>query len=140
MPLPTVNVNESTVLIASLLVMILGALWYSPLMFGRIWMRLAGIDEKKIATTKRDGMLRSYVLAFLGTILMIYVVAHFILYLKISSIGEAFQFAFWIWVGLIAPVHLGTVLWEGKPVALYLINTGYYLAALLVASPILSLW
>ena len=140
MPLPIVNVNEFAVFVTALIVIVIGALWYSPVLFGRIWMRLSGIDEKKIAASKRQGMIKSYILALVGTILLLYVVAHFILYLKVSSVGDSFQFAFWMWVGLIAPTHLGIVLWEGKPLALYLITVGYYLVALLVASPILAVW
>jgi hypothetical protein len=140
MALPTVNVNEVAIFVAALASMVLGALWYSPLLFGKAWIRLSGIDEKKMAVMKKRSVAWSYLLDFIGTLLMLYVVAHFVLYLNVKGTEESFQFAFWLWVGLIAPTHLGIVLWEGKPLALYLINVGYYLVALLIAIPILAIW
>lgn len=140
MALPVVNIDEIAIVVAALAVMVLGALWYSPLLFGRIWAKLSDINEKKMAAMKRGNVIRSYVFSCIGTILMLYVVAHFILYLDVEGIVESFQFAFWLWVGLVAPTHLGIVLWEGKPLALYLLNTGYYLVALLIGSSILAAW
>lgn len=46
---------------------------------------------------------------------------------------------FWNWLGFIAPVTLGVVLWEGKPWKLWVLHNAYYLLALLVMGVILGL-
>jgi hypothetical protein len=51
----------------------------------------------------------------------------------------ALQLAFWCWIGFIAPVTLGMVLWEQKPVRAYLIVAFYWLAALMAMALILLL-
>jgi hypothetical protein len=44
------------------------------------------------------------------------------------------------WAGFIATSLLGPVLWEGKPMALFAINAGYYLVSLLLMGSIIGLW
>ena len=34
-----ININFAAILVCGLAFMVLGAFWYSPLLFGRIWMR-----------------------------------------------------------------------------------------------------
>ncbi len=47
---------------------------------------------------------------------------------------------FGAWIGFVAPVSLGIVLWDGKPWKLWMINAGYYLVGLLLIGSILALW
>ena len=47
---------------------------------------------------------------------------------------------FWNWLGFVAPVTLGSVLWEGKSPKLWVLNNGYYLVSLIVMGVILALW
>ena len=44
------------------------------------------------------------------------------------------------WLGFVATVLMGTVLWEGKSVKLYLINSIYQLINLIIMGIILSIW
>jgi hypothetical protein len=71
---------------------------------------------------------------------MAYILAHFAAYAGAVDTSGALQLAFWTWLGFVAPVQLGSVLWEGRPVKLYAINTSYYLVTLAVMSLILVLW
>lgn len=47
---------------------------------------------------------------------------------------------FWNWLGFVAPVTLGAVLWEGKHWKLWFLNNGYYLVTLLLMGAVLALW
>jgi hypothetical protein len=47
---------------------------------------------------------------------------------------------FFNWIGFIAPVTLGTVLWGGKSWKLWLIDNGFYLIDLLIMGMILAVW
>ena len=71
---------------------------------------------------------------------MAYVLAHFAGIWNAADIMGAFNLAFWIWLGFIATVGLGSILWEGKTFQLYAINTGYYLASLFLMALILVFW
>lgn len=138
-----VPINHWAVLVAAVVSMVLGGIWYGPI-FGKIWTELSGFTKEKMDEARARGMGKSYAGAFIGSLLMSYVLAHAIVfagaYMKMRGIGAGLMSGFWNWVGFIAPVTLGTVLWEGKPWKLWFINNGYNLLSLLIMGIILSLW
>ncbi len=81
---------------------------------------------------------------FVGSLLMAFVLAHALIfasnYLKIFDVSAGLTGAFWKWLGFIAPVTLGSVLWEGKSWKLWFLNNGYYLLSLIVMGVILAVW
>jgi hypothetical protein len=131
-----VPVNYLAVIVAALANYIIGSLWYGVL-FRKTWQRLSGIGEMKITVL-------SVVLALIGAFVTSYVLLHTLVfgseYLKSSGIGTGLLGAFSIWLGFIAPVTLGVVIYEKKPWALWFLNNAYWLISLLVMSVILTLW
>lgn len=136
-------INYAAVVVAAVVSMVLGSLWYGPL-FGKMWMAFSGITPGQIDAAKKAGMAKSYALAFVGSLLMAYVLAHALLfassYLKVSGIVPGLTSGFWNWLGFVAPVTLGTVLWEGKSWKLWFLSNSYYLVSLQLMGAILSLW
>ena len=137
--IPIVNVNYLAVLVAAIASMVVGFLWYGPL-FGKMWMGLMNFDKKKMNEAKKKGMGKTYVLAFLTSLIMSYVLAHFVNYVQATTIVDGVVLGFWLWIGFFATTQLGMVLWEGKPTKLYLINTLHNLVALAVMGTILAVW
>ncbi len=136
--IPATDVNYLAVLIATIASMVVGMLWYSPLLFGNIWMNLMKINPKDMGKDKGIG--KNYFAAFISTLIMSFILANFIDYAGAITVLDALVIGFMIWIGFIATVLLGGILWEGKPVKLFLINMAHYLAAILVMSIILTLW
>src|SRR3989344_234051 len=130
-----INVNYFAIVASTVVSMVLGALWYGPL-FGKKWLAFSGITEEVKNKAKAKGMSKSFGLMFLGAFLMNYVLAHAIVfanaYLETEGVASGLVGGFWNWLGFIAPVTMGVVLWEGKSWGLWLINSGYYLVALSV--------
>ena len=124
------------ILLAAIASMIVGMIWYSPLLFVKPWMRLSGIKK----SGKQKGMAFSYIVMFIGTFVTAYVLAQVISFTGAFSFSEGMMIGFGVWLGFIAPTMLGIVLWESKPWALYFINAGYYLVSLLIAGLILVRW
>ena len=137
---PMVDVNYLAVLVAAVASMAIGGLWYSPLLFGKIWMKLSGMDEKKIAAAKKKGMAASYVAAYIDSAAMAYVLAHFAKYAGAATPIEGAMAGFWAWLGFVVPLISGTVLWEGKPINLFILKIAHYLVALLVMGAIVAAW
>ena len=79
-------------------------------------------------------------MAFIGILIMAYVLAHFLIIGEAITISDALQIAFWLWLGFIVTTKLGDVLWGDDPVALYILNIAQYLVAMSVMSIILTLW
>jgi len=115
--------NILAVFIAAAAALVLGGIWYSPFLFGRMWRRLAGITSTK-------GVLLSYLLNFLSLLLMSYVLGFILKGLGDGTVVAGLRTGFWLWAGLVATVSLGSLLWERKPLALYLLNNAYCLLSI----------
>tara|TARA_Y100000310_G_scaffold144893_3_gene144195 strand:- start:19317 stop:19739 length:423 start_codon:yes stop_codon:yes gene_type:complete len=140
MGIPTVDVNLVAVVVTAIIVMVIGALWYSPLFFGKTWAKHSGMTKKDIAKTKKKSMNKQYFLGFVTTLIMTYVLAYFLAILNITTAREGMQIAFWIWIGFFATTQFGTVLWEGKSAQLYYLNATHYLVSLLIMGLLLTVW
>ena len=132
------QINVSAVIVAAFAQFMIGGLWYGPLL-GRQWSRLSGVSPESMKPS--PGALAAMVGC---SLVMAYVLAHVLVfataYMKVSGIGAGLSSGFWMWLGFAAPITLGPVLYEGKPLQLWLINAGYYLVSLLAMGAILAAW
>jgi len=135
----TIIVNYWAVLVAAIAQMIIGALWYSPVLFGKQWMSMMNLTEESMKSKKKEAQ-RGYVLMFVLAVVMCYVLANVVVYAKATTMLDGMLTGFWLWLGFIATVTLGGFLWEGKPFKLYLLNVTYWLVTLVVTSAILAVW
>ncbi|MBI5644836.1 DUF1761 domain-containing protein [Candidatus Kaiserbacteria bacterium] len=140
-----VPINYLAVIVAAIANMVLGFLWYGPL-FGKTWSHLMGWGEMtpdKMAAMQKKARL-GYAVSFVGALVMAFVLAHALVfastYLKVEGVHAGLAAGFWNWLGFVAPVTVGAVLWDGKPWKLWFINAGYYLVTLLIMGEILALW
>ena len=140
MAIPTVDINYLAVVISALVAFIVGGFWYSPILFGNAWMKSSGMSEKDMKKAKRKGMSKMYFIGFLMSLITAYILAHFVQYVGAATFSDALGLAYWIWLGFIAPVSLGVVLWEGKPFKFYIINVAYQLVSLALMAEILTFW
>lgn len=138
-----VPLNYTAVLGAAVLSMVLGFLWYGPL-FGKTWMTLMGWSKEKMPKPNQNEMMKMYGLQALGSLAMAFVLAHALTfakaYLGSEGVSAGVQTGFWNWLGFVAPVTLGSVLWAGKPWKLWLLNNSYNLTTLILMGVTLSLW
>jgi len=143
-----VPINYIAVVVAAVVNMVLGFVWFGPL-FGKQWMTLMGMtpekmNEMKTSSEFKNKMMMSYGIAFVMALIMAYVLVHSLIfaqsYLQISGVSAGLMAGFWSWLGFVAPVTTGMVLWEGKSWKLWILTSGYYLVALLVMGLLLSYW
>ena len=137
----TPTINYFAVIAATVACQAIGFAWYGPV-FGKLWMKLSGITEKQIAEHKKKGksMAPTFAISALGSLVMAFVLAHFVDYVEATTISGALSLAFWLWLGFIATVLVGGVLWERKSWKLYGLNSAYYLVVLSVMASILAVW
>lgn len=141
--MPIVPINYVSVLAAAISSVVLGFLWYGPL-FGKPWMKIMGISKDSMTKAKMKGMQMNYALMTLGSLVMAYVLAHSLVFAATFTQTSGYQaglmVGFWSWLGFVAPVEMGSQLWEGKPWKLFWIQGGYYLASLCIMGIILAVW
>lgn len=136
----SIPVNYLAILAAALASFIVGWLWYGPI-FGKAWIKLSGFSSEIMQSQeKKRQVKRGYLISFLGSVVMAYVLAHLAGLLVVIDLSGAWRLAFWLWLGFFVPSQLATVLWEEKPAKLYFINVFYYLASLYAMTAILVWW
>jgi hypothetical protein len=73
-------------------------------------------------------------------LVLVYVLAHFIKYMRVTDVVGGLQTAFWLWLGFVITTQLASVIFEQRKLGLYLLNVGYQLVACLICSVILTAW
>lgn len=132
-----ITVDYVAVLIAAVVSMAIGFAWYSPKVLGNPWMRLSGIHPDP---NNKKAMQKALTVNMVMSLISAFVLAHFVVLVNATDVAGAIQLAFWAWLGFMAPVMIGVIAWEGKPLALFAINAGYQLVQLIAMALVLALW
>ncbi|TSC86928.1 MAG: hypothetical protein G01um10148_33 [Parcubacteria group bacterium Gr01-1014_8] len=141
-----VSVNYLSVIVAAVSSMVLGFLWFGPIL-GKQWIASMGWTEAEISAgrekMKKEGW-KTYLIQAIGALVMAYVLSHVLVfatsYMQTSGLMAGLTSGFWMWLGFVAPVTVGVVLWDGKPWKLWFIQSGYYLVSLIVMGIIIEVW
>jgi hypothetical protein len=136
------NLNWVAILVAAISTMVVGFLWYSPLLFAKPWMREMGYDPNDKA--KMDEMKKTagpaYGGSFLASLVSAFVLALFLHWLRAESLHTGLMVGFHVWLGFVATVQLTSVLFMKQSMRLFAINTGYQLVCYLAMGAILAVW
>lgn len=129
------TVNFLAVLVAALSSFVIGSLWYSPVLFGKVWQKESGMNDEKI---KSGNMVKTFGLAFvLSLIIAINLSLFFAGQVDFTSglLYGAFTGIFWV------ATAIGVIyLFEQKSLKLWLINAGYHAVGFTVMGGILGAW
>ena len=136
------NLNWLAILVAAISTMILGFLWYSPLLFAKAWTREMGYDPNDKA--KMDEMKKSagpaYAGSFAASLLSAFTLALILHGMRAESLHFGMMASFHIWLGFVATVQFTGALFAKQSMKLFAINTGYQLVCFLAMGAILVLW
>jgi hypothetical protein len=138
------EMNYTLIVVAALAQFILGAFWYSPLMFGKIWMSIMEVSHyskeelKKMQKTMMPFMAVQLVLTLITT----WVLASNFAYAGIVG-AAAYFYAFFMWFGYMMPVTVSSVLFGSTKrhnwVKQISIMLGMQLVGLMLAAFILTM-
>ena len=132
--------NYLAILVSAVAAFLLGGLWYSPFVFGKLWIKLSEMTEKELREAKQKSMVKSYLLTFVSLLIMAFVLASFLDFSGEKTLTNGLLIGFWGWLGFIAMTHVGSLLWENKSPALYALNMEHWLAVMLLMGLILGAW
>ncbi|NGX58445.1 MAG: hypothetical protein K940chlam3_01352 [Chlamydiae bacterium] len=121
------NLNYIAIIIAAVARIIIGMVWYSPAVFGNMWLNLAHRDPTDLKNVNMKvvwGFINSFVVAL--------ILAGFIAVtseLSWLTGGEMSWWygacvGFWAWLGFAATTMMGGVIWENKHLNLFAIHNG----------------
>lgn len=133
----TFDLNLWAVLVAAVASVILGSVWYSPPVFGMAWMKWSGLSEKDM---QKEGMWKRYVVLFIGQLVMSFILANLVATIQAIGAVEGVLLGIMVWLGFVATITLGSVLWENKPIKLYFLNNAYNIIQFALMGAILGGW
>ena len=131
------HVNYFAVIVAAIINMIVGALWYGPLLFAKQWMAVNNINPEELKNTNPAPL---YAQAIVVTVISYFVLAMAIIVTNTVRLNGGMSIAFWLWLGFIAPVQYTANLFSNKKVLAFFIDTGYQLITMLIAGGLLAVW
>lgn len=134
------KINYAAIVASALIYWVLGAIWYSPLLFAGKFIALMRWTPEQLARIEAEGAGAQIALAFVGSLVAAYVLAHIVRYTNAENATDGAKTGLWLWLGFIVTSNLNTVFFEFRPLGLYLINIGYHLVAFLSMGALLAVW
>ena len=102
-------------------------------------MRVTGLSKKDMEKGKAD-MPQKMIVGLIAQLIMVYVLTLLIADTGTVGAKAGAKLAALVWLGFVATILLGNVLWEGKPSKLWILNSAQWLVALAVMGAILAAW
>ena len=129
------EVNYLAVIAAAVATFLLGGLWYSPALFGKVWQREAGVSEEQM---KNANMAMIFGLTFVLSLIAAWVFALFLGPRPPMALGLGAGFSAGLcWVAASLGINY---LFERRSLKLWLINGGYHTLQFTIVGLILALW
>ena len=136
------GLNVWAVLVCALATMVVGFLWYSPLLFANPWMKLMGYDpndKAKIAEMQKSAG-PSYFMSLIASILAAFVLGKLIAVAGFWTAIDGLKIGLVVWLGFVTTVQFTNALFSRQPFRLYMINTGYQFVCYAAMGAILGAW
>lgn len=131
------DVNFLAILVAGVIHMILGFLWYGPL-FSKPWMKLVGMTQEQAQQGGPNPVI--YLIPFVTALIGFYVLALFINAAGMGTPAGGAATGLLAGVGFLATFAGANYLFSTRPFQLYLIDIGYPVLSLVIAGALLGVW
>ena len=128
--------NWLAILAALVLRMVVGAAWYSPVAFGPAFMRLAGLDQQAM----RARMPLAIASDLVGGFILTFILVHAVVYAGATTWAMGLAVGLLNWFGFVAVTQFALVMYEKRPLPLFLINNAYQALTIGPAGAILAAW
>lgn len=133
----TYSVSYLAVILSAVAGFLVSWIWWGPI-FGKKWGDLMGFGKAEMKKAKEKGMAGPMIVMIVANIIMAYVLSMLLMATGVATMSAALMLGFWLWLGLIATLQIGVVLWQNKPMSLFWINSIGWLITTLVMVAVLQ--
>ncbi len=137
--MPEIQINYLAVGVAALATIFIGALWYSPLLFHKLWVKAHGYSEEKVEQMRKTAG-RAFLVSLFCYVVMAFVLAVLVSYAGASTVLQGAFLGLLVWIGFLATLGLTAHMFSEKRWSAYLIDAGYQLVYAVVMGVILAAW
>lgn len=125
-------INLLAVLIAGIIHMVIGLVWFQPKVFGNEWVKLTKKELKPAFQWIPAGIIGHLVIAL--------VLAVIVNLANATTVAEGAIVGIMVWIGFIVTLEIGELIWEKIPFKLFLIRIGNQLIGYCISGIILAIW
>jgi Protein of unknown function (DUF1761) len=130
------ELNFVAIVVCAVIVWVIGAAWYSPLLFAKPWVAIVG---RKMGE-KPKGVYTGMIGSLIGDLLLCFVLAHIVIWSGAGSWMDGMHIGLLMWAGFFAATMFPQTIYEGRPMRYFLINAGYWLVSLVAVGAVLAIW
>jgi hypothetical protein len=127
------EINYLAVLLATLATMVIGFLWYSPILFGNVWMKQIGLKKEDMS----GGGPLTYILTAFTALCGVFILSILFTMISEQSIFSGMFLGLLIGISISAKIGMN-FLFENRGIGLYLITIGYHLVSYLISGIIIG--
>jgi hypothetical protein len=126
------TINLLAVLVAGVVHLVLGLVWFQPKLFGNAWASLTGKDLKPASRWIPAGVIAHLLMAFVLAVIV-----------RLANATTALDGALvgiLVCLGFVATMEAGELVWEKIPFRLFMIRVGNQLLGFAISGIILAVW
>lgn len=114
-----------------------GAYWYSPSGFAKLWEKYTKINIMKIPEVEATKILVSVVVSSLVQVVALAVILNS---LEVTTILNALLVGGLVWLGFVTATTVGVTLYQRRSWKFLWLNSAYFFVVMVIASVILTIW
>lgn len=131
------GLNYWAILAVWFLTVVVGAWWYSPMGFQKLWSKLSGVDMMKMP---KDAANRAIGLVALSAVAQSVVLAVIVHSLQLATAIEGLGAGLLLWFGFTAATTVGNTLYSRLSLKFWWLNASFFLVVMTVGAIILAVW
>jgi hypothetical protein len=131
-----IPINWWAVIVAALIRIAVGFIWYSPFAFLKPWQGMTGVTQE----TMRAGTPKAVGIDVAMSLIMAFALANIVGASGITDWVNGALAGFWVWLGFVFTSFFVLWAYENRPLQLVAINTGHNLVALILMGALLAGW
>jgi hypothetical protein len=131
------GLNYWAILVVWIINIALGAFWYSPVGFGKLWSKLSGVDMMKLP---KDVANKAIAFVALGALIQAIVLGVIVNSLHATTLSDGVTIGIVLWLGLTAATTIGTTLYSRLSWKFWWLNSSFFLIVMAVGAGVLAVW
>jgi hypothetical protein len=131
-----IPINWLAVIVAAIIRLAVGAVWYSPVAFGKAWQKTVGITQDQMM----GAMPRAIAVDAVGSLIMAFILLHAVVYAGGNTLLLGAAIGALNWLGFVAVVLVATNVYEQRPLRSAYLGAGFNLVAMVLMGALLAIW
>lgn len=131
------GINYFAVIVCTLFSVALGFFWYTPLGFGKAWMKATGIKDEDV--DQKDAM-KAHLVSLIGSFITVLVMAVLMNLMAITGWRYGMYLGMALGIGVLGAAMIPNNMYEQRPFSLSIINVSYRVVYLMITGIVLGVW